>query len=48
MLTDTSEFRYDNYHCQTGEDNVEFLDHDFSTKIIRSTVGSAAESLGIE
>jgi hypothetical protein len=47
MLTDTSEFRYDNYHCQSGEDAVEFLDHDFSTKIIRSTVGSTAESLGL-
>jgi hypothetical protein len=47
MLTDTSEFRYDNYHCQTGEDAVELLDHDFSTKIIRSTVGSTAESLGL-
>jgi hypothetical protein len=47
MLTDTSEFRYDNYHCQSGEDAVEFLDHDFSTKIVQATVGSAAESLGL-
>lgn len=47
MLTDTSEFRYDNYHCQTGEDNVEFLDYEFATKIVQSTVGAAAESLGL-
>lgn len=47
MLTDTSEFRYDNYHCQSGEDAVELLDHDFATKIVAATVGSAAESLGI-
>lgn len=47
MLTDTSEFRYANYHCQTGEDAVELLDHDFATKIIASTVGAAAESLGL-
>ena len=47
MLTDTSEFRYANYHCETGEDEVEFLDMDFATKIVRSTVGSTAESLGL-
>jgi hypothetical protein len=47
MLTDTSEFRYDNYHCQSGEDAVELLDHGFATKIVASTVGSAAESLGL-
>ena len=47
MLTDTSEFRYSNYHCATGEDAVELLDHDFTTKIIASTVGASAESLGL-
>jgi hypothetical protein len=47
MLTDTSEFRYDNYHCQSGEDAVELLDHDFATKIVAATVGAAAESLGL-
>jgi hypothetical protein len=47
MLTDTSEFRYANYHCETGEDNVEFLDYAFATKIVQATVGSAAESLGL-
>jgi hypothetical protein len=47
MLTDTSEFRYENYHCQTGEDAVELLDHGFSTKILQATVGSTAESLGL-
>lgn len=47
MLTDTSEFRYDNYHCQSGEDAVELLNHDFATKIVASTVGAAAESLGL-
>jgi hypothetical protein len=47
MLTDTSEFRYANYHCETGEDTIEFLDMDFATKIVRSTVGATAESLGL-
>ncbi|PRQ03956.1 M28 family peptidase [Enhygromyxa salina] len=47
MLTDTSEFRYANYHCATGEDAVELLDHEFSAKVIASTVGAAAESLGL-
>ncbi|KIG13227.1 Peptidase M28 [Enhygromyxa salina] len=47
MLTDTSEFRYANYHCATGEDAVELLDHDFSAKVISAAVGAAAESLGL-
>src|SRR5690606_31642647 len=47
MLTDTSEFRYANYHCQSGEDAVELLDHEFATKIVRSTVGATAVALGL-
>lgn len=47
MLTDTSEFRYANYHCGAGEDAVELLDHEFATGIIAGTVGAAAESLGL-
>jgi hypothetical protein len=47
MLTDTSEFRYANYHCQSGEDAIELLDHDFAAKIVAATVGATAESLGL-
>lgn len=47
MLTDTSNFRYSQYHCGTGEDAVELLDHDFATQVIAATVGSTAESLGL-
>lgn len=47
MLTDTSEFRYANYHCQSGEDAVELLDHAFATKIVRATVGATAVALGL-
>jgi hypothetical protein len=47
MITDTSEFRYANYHCGAGEDAVEFLDHAFAHKVIAASVGGIAESLGI-
>jgi hypothetical protein len=47
MITDTSEFRYDNYHCNAGEDAVELLDHDFARNVIASAVGGAADSLGL-
>ncbi len=46
MITDSSEFRYDPYHCRGGIDELSNLDHDFSTKVIRISVGSAAELLG--
>jgi hypothetical protein len=47
MITDTSEFRYANYHCGAGEDAVELLDHDFARDVIAASVGGAAESLGL-
>ena len=47
MITDTSEFRYDEYHCGAGEDAVELLDHDFARNVIAASVGGAAESLGL-
>lgn len=49
MITDTSEFRYANYHCRNGlEDVVENLNQEFSTKVIQASVAAAAESLGLE
>ena len=47
MLTDTSNFRYANYHCAAGEDAVELLDHDFAAGVVAATVGAAAEALGL-
>lgn len=47
MLTDTSNFRYENYHCFTGEDVVANLDPEFATLVVRATVGAVAESLGM-
>lgn len=47
MITDTSEFRYDAYHCRAGPDVVENLDHDFAARVIAMTVAAAAESLGL-
>ncbi len=46
MITDTSEFRFPNYHCNPEPDRVEDLDHDFAYKVIATTVGAAATSLG--
>jgi hypothetical protein len=46
LITDTSEFRYDAYHCLDGDDVPENLDDDFATAIVTITVAAAAESLG--
>ena len=47
MLTDTANFRNTHYHCKEAPDVVSDLDHEFASKIIRATVSSAAETLGI-
>ena len=47
MITDTSEFRYSQYHCVSGPDVVENLDTGFAAQVTRATVAAAAESLGI-
>jgi hypothetical protein len=47
MITDTSEFRYEAYHCMEGDDVVANLDRDFSAQVVRMTVGAAAEALGL-
>lgn len=45
MITDTSEFRFPNYHCDPAPDVVEDLDHPFSRKVIAATVGATATTL---
>lgn len=45
MITDTSNFRYDRYHCGAGPDTVAGLDHAFSVAVIEATVGAAATTL---
>lgn len=47
-LGDTAEFRNSHYHCKGGDDVVGDLDHDFTTMIIRSAAGAAADALGAE
>ena len=47
MITDTSEFRYDDYHCRGGPDAVANLDRDFAALVVAMTVAAAAESLGL-
>jgi Peptidase family M28 len=46
-MTDTSEFRYDAYHCGAGPDVKENLDHGFATGVIRATVAATSELLGM-
>ncbi len=47
FLTDTAELRYSGYHCADGDDTIDRLDHEFSTQVIRATVGAVAEILGV-
>lgn len=47
MVTDTSNFRYENYHCAAGEDSIDNLDHGFSAQVLSATVGAAVETLGL-
>jgi hypothetical protein len=47
LITDTSEFRYDAYHCTGGPDVVENLDAAFTTQILQMTTSAAASSLGL-
>ena len=45
MITDTSEFRFPNYHCDPAPDVVEDLNHAFSAKVVAATVGATATTL---
>jgi hypothetical protein len=48
MITDTSEFRYEAYHCANGmQDTVDNLDNAFSTKVVQAAVGATSQSLGL-
>ena len=47
MLTDSSEFRYDRYHCRQGPDVPANLDRAFASQVVAITVAAAAESLGL-
>ncbi len=47
-MTDTSNFRYSAYHCGSGPDVPENLDHGFSTAVIKATVAAASDLLGVK
>jgi len=47
MLSDTSEFRYPQYHCFNGDDVPGNLNPEFATQVVQITVGAAARSLGV-
>ncbi len=45
FITDTGEFRNDNYHCIGGEDTVQSLSLPFTEKVMRTVVSAAADAL---
>lgn len=45
MITDTSEFRYDRYHCAAGPDAIEGLDPAFAAQVVQASVGAAWRAL---
>ena len=48
FISDSGEFRNDRYHCVAGEDSVDSLVPSFTELVIRMTVSSMAETLGLE
>ena len=44
MITDTANFRNDNYHCWGGLDTVDDLDHEFATQVIQA-VSAATDTV---
>lgn len=46
FLTDTGEFRNNNYHCGAGPDEVADLDLEFGVGVTRATVEASAIALG--
>lgn len=47
MVTDTSNFRYDRYHCMSGADEVAQLDDAFTHKALAALVSSTINALGL-
>lgn len=47
QITDTAEFRNPHYHCRDGQDTVDTIDPAFMTAVVKATVGSVAETLGL-
>ncbi len=48
MVTDTSNFRYKQYHCAGGEDDISLLDFDFMTKVTKAQLGAEVDVLGLK
>jgi hypothetical protein len=46
MITDTAEYRNENYHCKAGPDSAERLDPAFLAAVVRGTTAAAAHALG--
>jgi hypothetical protein len=48
MVTDTSNFRYAQYHCSTGDDVPALLDFGFLTAVTRANVGAQLDVIGLK
>ncbi len=48
MVTDTSNFRYAQYHCTGGDDVPELLDFGFMAAITRADLGAQVDALGLD
>jgi hypothetical protein len=47
MLTDSANFRNQNYHCIGGPDTTDRLDTNFSVGVIKAAVGAVATVLEV-
>jgi Zn-dependent M28 family amino/carboxypeptidase len=45
MLTDTANFRNQNYHCQGGQDTLSSLDVAFAVKVVKTTAAAVTDLL---
>lgn len=45
MVTDSANYRNPAYHCQSGDDRVEALNHDFAGKVITAAVATVQAAL---
>jgi hypothetical protein len=48
QISDSSNFRYAQYHCRNGEDVPSLLDFAFMAGIVRASVGAHLDIVGLE
>ncbi len=48
IISDTAELRNPNYHCWSGEDTLDTLNHDFSKQVVQMVTGASLSLLGVD